>query len=73
MNMSYEELFICEDYANQVFEYCKKHNIDITSPMEAREATLSYNAECDFYNQYGCNISDYEDAIIGCIGMIVEQ
>ena len=71
--MNYEELYICENYANQVIEYSKKHNICISGPMEAKFAISSYNAECDFYKQFRCNISDYEDAIINIIGMIVEQ
>ena len=73
-NISYQELLICQKYANEVIGYCRNCNMDLSGPDDARQGILEFDRKCfGFHEWFGYDLCDYIDNIITEIGMILEQ
>ena len=74
INTRYEELFICQKYANEVIGYCDEYNIELLTADDAKEGILEFDRKCiGFKEWFGYDLYDYLGDIIAEIGMILEH
>ena len=72
-NLSWEEAAICSEYAEKVIGYCRKNEIDLSSPDAAEMAIREFDREVLNFNEWcACDLDDYIGDIIAAIGMTVE-
>ena len=75
INISYEELINCQNYAERVLNFyklCNKGKLPLSAD-EAEMAVREYNRERhSFKSIYGYSIRKYLETIVNCIGFYVE-
>lgn len=69
-DLSWEEVAICNDYAEVVINYCRENDIDLSGPSEAESAILECNREeLDFKEWCSLDLEYFLGDIIIAIGM----
>ena len=67
------QMFTAEEYAEKVIGYCRKNEIDLSSPAAAEMSIREFDREVLNFNEWcACDLDDYIGDIIAAIGMTVE-
>lgn len=73
--MSWDEMAMCQSYAEEVAMYSARNNLNLSCPDAAMLAVVDYNCHGRSFKSAsgGANLTAYLDVIVDNIGFITER